>query len=134
VLLRDALCSSGAETLDHIYAQPTMLTVYGERRRFKSPEYLAQIVNRFFGNKVERLILELRAWAGERSEPFWADSTKESHEMYAAGIVLFFHTNSTIAILFLISRTVMIHPSSFSRRTENCMQKRRHGIKRGRIR
>jgi hypothetical protein len=48
VSLRDALCSSGAETLEHIDAQPTTLTVYGERRRFKSPEYLAQIVNRFF--------------------------------------------------------------------------------------
>jgi hypothetical protein len=98
MLLRDALCSSGAETLEHVYAQPTTLTVYGGRRRIKSPEYLAHIVNRFFGNKIERLILELRVQSGERNLPFWADATNAidadaaegSYQMYVGGFFISF--------------------------------------------
>lgn len=81
ILLRDGLCSPAAETLEHVYAQPTTVTVYGGRRRIKSPAYLAHILHYFFGNKVERLILELVAWGGERNEPFWAHSTEEYHEI-----------------------------------------------------
>lgn len=97
VLLRDEHCSPTAETLEHVHAQPTTVTVYGERRRIKSPAYLAQIINRFFGNKVKRLILELVAWAGERNEPFWADATKEYYEMYVDCTVLCYYTNWQLA-------------------------------------
>lgn len=71
LLLRDELCSPTAETLEHVYSQPTTVTVYGGRRIIKSPAYLAQIVNRFFGNKLERLILEMVGWPGEYKEPFF---------------------------------------------------------------
>jgi hypothetical protein len=73
VLLRYVHCISGAETLEHVFAQPATLTVYGGRGRFKSPEHLVDMVNRFFGNRIERLILELWIDSCDPLErPYWA--------------------------------------------------------------
>ena len=82
VLLRDALCNPAAETLEHFYAQPTTLTVLGRRGEFKSPKHLVDMVNRFFGEKIERLILELWIESGDPQErPYWSDSLEVPEDM-----------------------------------------------------
>jgi hypothetical protein len=79
VLLRDVHCIPGAETLEHIFAQPKTVTVDGGRGRFKSPEHLVDIVSRFCGNRIEKLILKL--WVDEcdpTERPYWIDSSVAS--------------------------------------------------------
>jgi len=56
VLLRSLEWSCEAETLAHVFPQPTTLTVLmGE---FESAEHFVELVSRFFGNRLQRLVLD----------------------------------------------------------------------------
>ncbi|KAG6355065.1 hypothetical protein INS49_004146 [Diaporthe citri] len=75
--LGDVHCDPKAETLEHVLSEPTTLTVFGRMGEFNSPEQLVGIVSRFFGNKIERLILQLFTRADDEQElPYWADHVK----------------------------------------------------------
>jgi hypothetical protein len=97
VLLRDLHCIPGAETLEHVFAQPTTLTINGGRGQFKSPEHLVEVVSRFFGNRVERLILEFWINHSDPPErPYWAhyDPDKAVVEMLVTDpVAAKIHTN-----------------------------------------
>jgi hypothetical protein len=51
-------------------------------RAFRSLEHLAQILNRSFGNKVERLILDFYGDSGARRGSFWGDDDDDDDDNY----------------------------------------------------
>jgi len=57
VVLRSSHWLPGAETLERVFAQPTTLTV--NAGLFRSAEHLVGIVFRFFGNRIQRLVMDL---------------------------------------------------------------------------
>jgi hypothetical protein len=79
-LLRAKFTSSKAETLERFYPKPTSLTIRAEIRAFRSPKHLAQMVNHFFGNKVEQLILDF--WGDEDAwcSPFWGSGDDDDDD------------------------------------------------------
>jgi hypothetical protein len=80
---RAKFASSTAETLERFYPEPTSLTVRAAMRSFRSPEHLAQMVNRFFGNKVERLILNFRGnYDDVWRNPFWGSGDDDDDDDY----------------------------------------------------
>lgn len=78
LLLRDVHCIPGVdESLEHVFARPTTLTVYGGRAEFRSAEHLVGLISRFFGDRIERVILKLWIQAGDpRTRPYWMDSAE----------------------------------------------------------
>lgn len=82
ILLRDVHCLPGAESLEHAFSQPTTLTVYGGRAQFKSPQHLVALISRFFGTRIERLVLELWIDAHDRrARPYWAETVEAPTDM-----------------------------------------------------
>ncbi|KAF4637349.1 hypothetical protein G7Y89_g708 [Cudoniella acicularis] len=78
VVLRNVHCLPGAETLEHAFSQPTTLTV--NAGQFKSAEHIVGMVSRFFGDKIQRLVLEL--WHNE------GDPTERAYWAYPSGAAL----------------------------------------------
>jgi hypothetical protein len=80
VLLRN-VHNTRLEPLDCFIAHPKILTVDGGKGQFKSPEQLVDIVSRFCGDMIERLILKL--WI-ENDDPlesaYWSDSVDTPEE------------------------------------------------------
>ncbi|KAF2866303.1 hypothetical protein BDV95DRAFT_584482 [Massariosphaeria phaeospora] len=99
VVLRNVHCLPGAETLEHVFAKPTSLTVCGGRDQFKSPEHFVSMINRFFGDRVERLSLE--SWAGHhlpdpQKRPYWASSVEAAVDIEPTFIIDAKHDPSMI--------------------------------------
>ena len=59
VLLRSVHCLPGAETLERVLSQPTTLSV--NAGGFESAEHLIRTVLRFFGNRIQHLVMDLTA-------------------------------------------------------------------------
>jgi hypothetical protein len=60
--------AGGTGTLEPVRALPTTVTVVGAAS-FKSAEHLVEMVGRFLGARVERLILQLTCEGGPFSQP-----------------------------------------------------------------
>jgi hypothetical protein len=72
VVLRSLHWLPGADTLEHVFAQPTTLTV--NAGRFKSAEHLVGIVFRFFSNRIQRLVMNLRVGDNKPvKRAYWSD-------------------------------------------------------------
>jgi hypothetical protein len=132
VSLRAQFASPKAETLERFYAEPTTVTVRAGMRAFRSPEHLAQILNRFFGKKVERLILDFWGDSDARHGPFWGDDDDDDDRMGELPdlyVTISFlencrSANSGLVIVFLCStsKTMMMSPLYFSRQIKHFMQ------------
>lgn len=82
VLLRDVHCSPEAESLEHAFSQPTSLAVRWGRSEFKSPEHFVGIISRFFGRRIERVVLQLCIDAQDpRARAYWANHVEEPTDM-----------------------------------------------------
>jgi hypothetical protein len=73
VVIRNLHCQPEAETLKHFFSQPTTLTI--DMGRFKSAEHFVNIVSRFFGNRIQRLVLvQVVCSVDHLKRAYWADS------------------------------------------------------------
>ena len=73
VLLRNLHCLPGAETLEHVFSQPETLTL--NVTWFKSATHLVGMLVRFFGYKIQRLIITTCPHDGDPVErAYWSGS------------------------------------------------------------
>ncbi|KAJ4296735.1 hypothetical protein N0V90_006783 [Kalmusia sp. IMI 367209] len=70
IIVRD---HGGLNTLEHIFAQPkTLMVSTSGLESFESPEHFVDVVIRFFGHKVERLILNfINPWEETLEQVYW---------------------------------------------------------------
>lgn len=89
VVIRNLRCQPQAQTLRYFFPQPTTLTM--EMRWFKSAEQFVEIVSRFFGNRIQRLILlQIVNSVDQFDRAYWANSSimREDKSMYVVGFTI----------------------------------------------
>lgn len=62
IVLRSVHSNPRAETLEHVFSQPTALAV--NAGHFKSAEHLVGMIFRFFGSRIRRLVMDLKTGSG----------------------------------------------------------------------